>query len=79
MLKFDLILRTCWVSELRRHASFQETAEDLYWEGEEDPANEFLEVKEEEPSAGGQFRRLKRFLFDDDDSPFNFFGKDIFL
>ncbi|XP_026313743.1 sortilin-related receptor-like [Hyposmocoma kahamanoa] len=54
------------------YAPFQETG-DLYWEGEDDPANEYLEVKEEESSAGGRFRRLKRFLGLDDD-PFSLFG-----
>lgn len=45
------------------------TAEDLYWEGEEDASNEFLEVKDE-PGVIGHLKRLKR--------DFDFWSKYIF-
>ncbi|CAH2036029.1 unnamed protein product, partial [Iphiclides podalirius] len=38
-------------------------AEDIYWEGEEDSSNEFLEVREPESGLVGHLRRLKRQLF----------------
>lgn len=38
-------------------------ADDLYWEGEEDASNEFLEVKEEDESFfGSHIRRIRSFL-----------------
>ncbi|KAM3968767.1 basement membrane-specific heparan sulfate proteoglycan core protein isoform 3-T3 [Aphomia sociella] len=40
------------------------TAEDLYWEGEEDSSNEFLEVKEADLGISSHLRRLKRDWFD---------------
>ncbi|XP_061720060.1 basement membrane-specific heparan sulfate proteoglycan core protein isoform X2 [Cydia pomonella] len=36
------------------------TSEDLYWEGEEDASNEFLEVKEHESGLAGHLSRIKR-------------------
>ncbi|XP_049885171.1 basement membrane-specific heparan sulfate proteoglycan core protein-like isoform X3 [Pectinophora gossypiella] len=44
--------------------------EDLYWEGEEDSSNEFLEVKDEELGITGHLTRLKRGFGD----LFDFFG-----
>lgn len=41
---------------------FQATpTEDLYWEGEDDLANEFLEVDASETGLGRHLQRLKRF------------------
>ncbi|XP_028158937.1 atrial natriuretic peptide-converting enzyme-like [Ostrinia furnacalis] len=39
-------------------------SEDLYWEGEEDASNEFLEVKDEDIGISGHLKRLKRDFFD---------------
>ncbi|XP_068617476.1 basement membrane-specific heparan sulfate proteoglycan core protein isoform X3 [Battus philenor] len=39
------------------------TAGDIYWEGEEDPSNDFLEVKDQDIGLAGHLRRLKRQLF----------------
>jgi hypothetical protein len=39
---------------------FQVTSEDLYWEGEEDASNEFLEVKEHGSGIYGRLSRMKR-------------------
>ena len=33
---------------------------DIYWEGEEDASNEFLEVKHEDPGVLDNLKRLKR-------------------
>ncbi|XP_052752510.1 basement membrane-specific heparan sulfate proteoglycan core protein isoform X3 [Galleria mellonella] len=41
----------------------QSIAGDLYWEGEEDSSNEFLEVKDTDTGLGSHLRRLKRDLF----------------
>lgn len=41
-------------------------AGDIYWEGEEDNVNEFLEVKEDDPGVIGHLKRFKRqFSFPD--------------
>ncbi|KAL4717428.1 hypothetical protein ACJJTC_000577 [Scirpophaga incertulas] len=37
-------------------------AEDLYWEGEEDASNEFLEVKEDNSGIGSRIKRLAGFF-----------------
>ncbi|CAH1647866.1 unnamed protein product [Spodoptera littoralis] len=43
---------------------FVVSANDLYWEGEEDASNEFLEVKHEDSSLLGGLSRTKRQWFD---------------
>lgn len=45
---------------MRQIVSFQVSANDLYWEGEEDASNEFLEVKHEDSSLLGGLIRTKR-------------------
>lgn len=35
-------------------------AEDIYWEGENDLMNEFLEVDSDDSGIGGHLQRLKR-------------------
>ncbi|KAI5637004.1 low-density lipoprotein receptor domain class A domain-containing protein [Phthorimaea operculella] len=44
--------------------TLQVSAGDIYWEGEEDASNEFLEVKEEPLGVVGHLKRLKRGWFD---------------
>lgn len=54
----------CYMILWQYFIALQVSAEDLYWEGEEDASNEFLEVKVENLGIGSHLRRLKRGLFD---------------
>lgn len=42
--------------------NFQASTEDLYWEGEEEASNEFLEVKERDSSLTSHLTRIRRDL-----------------
>lgn len=54
-------VRINYVSNNRIVYLFQvSAAADIYWEGEEDASNEFLEVKHDDPSLLDHLKRIKR-------------------
>lgn len=62
------------VQVLYRFFLFQVSpAEDIYWEGEDDLMNEFLEVDNADSGIGGHLQRLKRNAWSTFSNVFSYF------